>query len=1014
MILMSSVMLQFSIVYVFLLIWMCSMQMLSIAAVQHPVARNESNNGTIRCIEKERQALLQFKQGLVDDYGILTSWGSLHERDDQGDCCQWTGVKCSKVTGHVISLDLRAIQCAASVNCRGLQGNISSSLLMLEQLNYLDLSGNDFGDHRIPGFIGSLGKLAYLNLSNYRVRGEIPPQFVNLTSLESLDLSSNSNLFAENFAWASALSLLKTLNLGNVQLTEVTDWFHVVNSLPSLTYLNLGYCFLPDPFPLSHVNSSKSLGYIYLGSNRLLAASMYPWLLNISNNLVEVDLSFNYIKGPIPKDFGNMNSLTYLDLSSNELKGFIPEIFGRMSSLLHLDLSGNKLKGPIPETFGNLSSLSYLDLSQNNLQGSILSSLSNMSSLSYLDFCSNQLEDSIPDIFGKMSSLSHLGLCMNKLQGRIPEEFGSITSLSYVDLSKNQLQGPIPETLGNLTSLSYLRISSNQLHGPIPKAFGRMTSLSYLDLSESHLEGTIPVGIGSMRSLQYLYLSINQLEGRLPNSFRHLCSLQELYLYGNNLTGDLLIPLSRCIKKSLVSLYLEDNSLSGPLPDFTTFLSLTEVSLSHNQLNGSFPFLANKYSSLESLDLQNNQITGSLPQDIGKLSNLLNLDMSSNLLDGIISKVHLSNLTSLESLDLSFNKLAFNISPNWTPPFKLTLMKLDSCRLGPQFPKWLQRQNYLDTLSMSNAGIADTLPRWFWRNFALVASVNLSQNGIHGVLPDSMFQKGLTAVDLSFNSLQGPVPSFLTQVTYLDLSNNKLSGLILSWCPATNAALQYLDLSNNFLSGELPDCWAYMNQARVLNFGNNSFTGTIPSSFGKLNLLEVLSLSDNKLSGKVPSTMKNCTSLRILDISENFFSGPIPSWIGNALSGLNVLILRHNQFSGSLPLEICHLPYIQILDLSINMISRTIPTCFYNITELSKGEDTATIIHALNTSQWTNVDVSYHLNGSSGRFAIQKVNIYAYLVWKGLIRKYVQNLALVRSIDLSSNKLTGKIPVEIS
>ncbi|GAB4825803.1 hypothetical protein Ancab_040337 [Ancistrocladus abbreviatus] len=160
--------------------------------------------------------------------------------------------------------------------------------------------------------------------------------------------------------------------------------------------------------------------------------------------------------------------------------------------------------------------------------------------------------------------------------------------------------------------------------------------------------------------------------------------------------------------------------------------------------------------------------------------------------------------------------------------------------------------------------------------------------------------------------------------------------------------------------------------------------------------------------------MKNCTSLRILDINENFSFGPVPFWMGNTLSGLNVLILRHNQFFGNLPSKICHLPYIRILDLSINMISGTIPTCFYNITELSKGENTATIIHTLNTCQWTNVEVSYHLNDSSGIFGIQKVNIYAYLVWKGLIHKYVQNLALVRSINLSSNKLIGKISVKIS
>lgn len=58
----------------------------------------------IKCIEKERQALLMFKQGLADDCGYLSSWGS-----DEGrkDCCKWSGVQCSNRTGHVIVLSLK-------------------------------------------------------------------------------------------------------------------------------------------------------------------------------------------------------------------------------------------------------------------------------------------------------------------------------------------------------------------------------------------------------------------------------------------------------------------------------------------------------------------------------------------------------------------------------------------------------------------------------------------------------------------------------------------------------------------------------------------------------------------------------------------------------------------------------------------------------------------------------------------------------------------------------------------
>ncbi|KAF3959710.1 hypothetical protein CMV_015506 [Castanea mollissima] len=58
----------------------------------------------LRCIDTERQALLNFKQHLIDPSNRLSSWTA------HGDCCQWEGVVCHNdhnVTGHVHELHLR-------------------------------------------------------------------------------------------------------------------------------------------------------------------------------------------------------------------------------------------------------------------------------------------------------------------------------------------------------------------------------------------------------------------------------------------------------------------------------------------------------------------------------------------------------------------------------------------------------------------------------------------------------------------------------------------------------------------------------------------------------------------------------------------------------------------------------------------------------------------------------------------------------------------------------------------
>ncbi|XP_027923431.1 receptor-like protein EIX2 [Vigna unguiculata] len=131
----------------------------------------------IRCLPKEREALLQFKAAIVDPYDMLSSWTS-------PDCCHWEGIRCSNLTAHIVSLDLHGefhiksltLGYYYEVSRRYISGEIHKSLTELRQLQYLNLSLNSFPDINIPGFIGSLTNLRYLDLSSCDFGGRIPKE----------------------------------------------------------------------------------------------------------------------------------------------------------------------------------------------------------------------------------------------------------------------------------------------------------------------------------------------------------------------------------------------------------------------------------------------------------------------------------------------------------------------------------------------------------------------------------------------------------------------------------------------------------------------------------------------------------------------------------------------------------------------------------------------------------------------------------------------------------------------
>ena len=189
----------------------------------------------------------------------------------------------------------------------------------------------------------------------------------------------------------------------------------------------------------------------------------------------------------------------------------------------------------------------------------------------------------------------------------------------------------------------------------------------------------------------------------------------------------------------------------------------------------------------------------------------------------------------------------------------------------------------------------------------------------------------------------------------------------------------------------------------MLDLSYNALSGKIPTTMGSVFRIETLKIRSNRFVGQLPSLLKNCTSLVFVDVVDNKLSGPIPKWLGVSFKNLVILMLSSNHFNGSLPTQICHLTHIQILDFSMNNISGSIPKCLNNLTAMSqKGNSSLTSTHY------------YRKENDKMVFPGNSYEDEATFIWKGRMSTYKSILGLVKRIDLSSNRLTGEIPSEIT
>ncbi|XP_038991869.1 receptor-like protein 7 [Hibiscus syriacus] len=742
-------------------------------------------------------------------------------------------------------------------------------------------------------------------------------------------------------------------------------------------------------------------------------------------HVIGLDLSHNNISGTFHSIF-DLRHLHHLNLAGNNFNTTLLSYgFDKLQNLTHLNLSNSCFHGQIPVKISSLTRLVSLDLSNqgdcywryyqflyphSGIYSSVpvpyelerplklekpnfktlIKNLRNLTEL-YLDgvdfsFQSNKwckttslvlsklqvlslsncgLEGPLCSSLSRLSFLSKLFLGGNLISS-LPPNFLEISSrLVSLSLADCSLSGHFPTEILLLPKIQSIDISNNgELMGQLPE-FPSNIALRILSLSDTNFSGKLPESIGKLKFLTVLTLSRCNFLGSIPSSIANLSHLVNLDLSHNNLSGS--ISSSVFTLPSLQVLSLEDNNLDGKIHDFPNASS----------------------SLIEELNLGSNHLTGPIPKSIFQLPRLERLFIGDNSFSSMNLSLlfQIKNLRALDLSDISLLIESSNRSINFP---QLESLWLSSCNLT-EFPGFIKTQDKLFELDLSNNHIHGVVPNWLWKTTLL--SLDLSFNPIH--FPK---QLPLSDANLSFPMLiqlflgscnLSAFPEFLSSqenLEALDLSNNGISGAIPKW--VWKRSLYDLNLANNHLSS--------LDQL-LSNQNLTSLQASFLRPICDMSRLSFFDASHNNLSGPIPNCLGNMSELLYLDLHGNNFSGILPDFAKSPY--LSILKVSENRLEGKLPRSLSECIQLQVLDVGNNMLRDTFPFWLQklrllNVLILRENRFHGEMKHFKHKIVFPTLDVlDIASNEISGELPVDYFRA-----------------SLLRSLKISGNKFEGKLP----
>ena len=844
----------------------------------------------------------------------------------------------------------------------------------------------------------------------------LPDQAAALLQLKSSFSITNESMAAFD-SWKSGEDCCRWEGVscgdadGRVTWLDLGDWDlessrldTALFNLTSLEYLNLGWNdFNASEIPSTGFERLTRLTHLNLSTSNL-AGQVPAHSIGQLTNLVSLDLSFRFEDHEVfdigyTYDFYNMNQRGQLILPN------FTALVANLIRLRELHLSFVDLSNEASNWCIALAkytpNLRVLSLPKCVLSSPICGSLSGLHSLIVINLQHNLLTGSVPEFFANFPNLSVLQLSYNiYLEGWVSPLIFQNKKLVTIDLHNNV---GISGTLPNFTAescLENLLVGSTNFSGPIPSSIGNLKSLKELDLSASGFSGELPTSIAKLRFLKTLRVSGLDIVGSIPT-------------WITNLTSLVFLEFSRC------------------------------------GLSGSIPSSIGDLKKLTKLALYDCNFLGEIPRHILNLTQLDTILLHSNNFVGTIELASFWILRNLSNLNLSYNKLTVidgeNNSSLVSYP-EIGYLSLASCNIT-KFPNILKHIDYeINGIDLSQNQIQGTIPLWAWKKWTdfRFFFLNLSHNKFTSVGYDVYLPFYVELLDLSFNMFEGPIPlprdsgtvldysnnhfssippNISTQLrgtTYFKASRNNLSGNIPASFCTTN--LQFLDLSYNFLSGSFPPCMMEdANVLQVLNLKQNQLHGELPHYINESCTIEAIDFSDNRIEGNLPRSLASCRNLEVLDIQNNQINDSFPCWM-SVIPKLQVLVLKSNNFFGQVTPTVaeestCEFPSLRILDLASNNFSGTLSEAWFMRLKSMMIESTnETLVMEFEGDQQQVYQVNTVLTYKGAAIAISKIlRTFVFIdvsnnAFHGSIPESIGELVLLHALNMSHNSLTGPVP----